>query len=476
MTPFIGRKQELAGLEELLKKKSASLVVISGRRRIGKSRLAEEFGRSFSKTYIFAGLPPTAGVTANDQKNEFIRQMREYAIPRLGGNDWGDLFKDLSEKCRRGRLLIVLDEISWMGKGDTTFLGKLKNAWDQHFKKNPQLILMISGSQSTWIEKNILNSSGFVGRISYQLSLEELALWECNQFWNPKEHLVSPYEKLKLLAVTGGVPRYLEEIQVSSPAEENIKRLCFRPEGLLFHEFEQIFSDLFSRRSKKYKMIVTLLAQRDTTMEEITQALGRAKGGDVSGYLEDLCKTGFVTRDFTWNIKDAQISRLSRYRLSDNYVRFYLKFIAPNRQKILSGVGGLLPPAWLSILGLQFENLVLSKKNRLRVFDCLGIPPHEIVLSNRFFQTKTRSRRGCQVDFMVQTKFNTLYVCEIKFSHQKIGGEIVAELREKIDRLEMARNFSVRPVLIHVNGVSPAVGESDFFSHIIDFGDLLKPA
>src|SRR3989338_8828761 len=119
--------------------------------------------------------------------------------------------------------------------------------------------MILSGSQSTWIEKNILSSSGFVGRISYQLTLEELYLPECNQFWASRKDKISAYEKLKLLSVTGGVPRYLEEIQVNLSAEENIRRLCFRPEGLLFNEFEQIFSDLFSKRSDKYKRMTTLL-------------------------------------------------------------------------------------------------------------------------------------------------------------------------------------------------------------------------
>lgn len=473
MTAFIGRQAELAGLKGLLEKTSASLVVIKGRRRIGKSRLAEEFGRSFTKAYLFSGLPPTSGVTRDHQKEEFIRKMREYGIPGLGGEDWGDIFKDLAVHCRRGRILLVLDEISWLGMKDPTFLGKLKTAWDTGFSKNPHLVMILSGSQSTWIEQNILNSSGFVGRISYQLTLEELSLSECNQFWHPRTHLISPYEKLKLLAVTGGVPRYLEEIQPHLSAEANIKRLCFQPEGFLFHEFDQIFSDLFSKRSETYKAIVNRLSEGDALLADMATALGRSKGGDVSTYLDDLCTSGFVTRDYTWDLKGAATSKLSRYRLSDNYVRFYLRCIEPNRRKILSGLAGELPSAWFSIMGLQFENLVLSKKNRLRLFECLNIPFHEIVMSNPFFQTKTREREGCQVDFMIQTKFNTLYLCEIKFKKQPITSEIVQEVSQKIKRLQIHRNFSVRPVLIHVNGVSDSVIESEFFSHIIDFGELL---
>jgi len=384
MTPFIGRQIELNGLKGLLEKKSASLVVIKGRRRIGKSRLAEEFGQSFSQCFLFEGLPPTTGTTSDHQKKEFLRQMKEYRIPFFGSEDWGDIFTDLAKYVQKGKILIVLDEISWLGLKDPTFLGKLKTAWDQHFKKNPHLVMILSGSQSTWIEKNILRNSGFVGRISYQLTLGELSLAECNQFWGSKKDSISPYEKLKILSITGGVPRYLEEVLPHLSAEENIRRLCFQPEGFLFHEFEQIFSDLFSKRSENYRMIVERLAEDDAMMEDIVKRLGRSKGGDIGQYLDDLCQTGFVTRDHTWSIKDAQPSKLSRYRLSDNYSRFYLKYISPNRHKIETGLVDVLPPSWLSVIGLQFENLVLNKKNRLQLFNHpSGNPPLQSFFSDQ---------------------------------------------------------------------------------------------
>ncbi|MBI2335551.1 MAG: ATP-binding protein [Deltaproteobacteria bacterium] len=474
MTHFVGRKEEMEGLRALMEKRSASLAVIKGRRRIGKSRLGEEFSRFFQQAFFFSGLPPTKGIMAQHQRDEFQRKMHHYRIPSLGSQDWGDLFEAVAQKCHAGRILVVFDEISWMGMKDPTFLGKLKTVWDNDFKKNQKLILILSGSQSTWIEKNILSSSGFVGRISYILTLEELSLPECNQFWFKQKLLVSAYEKLKILNITGGVPRYLEEIQPQKTAEENIKHLCFRPEGFLFNEFEQIFSDLFSKRSDKYKKIVGLLCEKKASIEVIAKVLGRKKGGDISHCLDDLCKTGFITRDYTWDIKTASPSKLSRYRLSDNYVRFYLKYIEPAKKKILRGAAGELPSSWLSIMGLQFENLVLGRKNRPLLFKRLGIASHEVLWSDPYFQTKAGAREGCQIDFLIQTKFNTLYLCEIKFHGRPVQKEVVRQVEDKIRRLQIPRGFSVRPVLIHVNGVDDSVLESDFFSNIIDFSTLLS--
>ena len=103
----------------------------------------------------------------------------------------------------------------------------------------------------------------------------------------------------------------------------------------------------------------------------------------------------------------------------------------------------------------------------------LGIDPSEIVNDNPFFQRKSSDRQGCQIDHMIQTKFGTCYLCEIKFSAQEIPKSIIDEVKQKIKSLALPKNMSIRPVLIHVNGVDDYVRDSDFFSSIIDFQELL---
>ncbi len=471
-TPFYGREDELNRLQYLLKKKSSSLVVIKGRRRIGKSRLILEFSNRM-RSLIFTGLPPEEKTTAQTQRDYFVSQMGHLVGVRgIKADDWADLFWHLSKETQKERVLIVFDEINWMGSQDPTFLGKLKSAWDLYFKNNPKLILILSGSMSGWIEKNILSSTGFMGRISLNLTVDELPLPVCNQFWRKKSKLISPYEKFKILSVTGGVPRYLEEIDPDLTAEENIQMLAFRKGGLLVEEFDRIFSDLFSRRSARYKQIVKSLVKGKANLNQICHAIDMEKGGTISEYLEDLVETGYVARDHTWLIKNSRESKLCTFRLKDNYLRFYLKYIEPHRNQIEKNHIKTLPPAWLTIMGIQFENLVLNNFHRL--YEILGLSDvDEIIYDNPYFQRTTKYHLGCQIDYMIQTKFNTLYVCEIKFSQEKIGKKVIEEVKEKINRLHTPKKFSFRPVLIHVNGVMDSVVESDFFAKIIDFGELL---
>lgn len=471
---FIGRKRELEQLSRLLNKPTASLVVVKGRRRIGKSRLIQEFGKSM-KMFTFSGLAPTEKMTLKEQLHEFGWQLgKALGQPAFKDDNWNDLFLRLAHNTREGRVLILLDEISWMGSEDPNFLGKLKNAWDLEFKNNPNLILVLCGSVSAWIEKNIVSHTGFLGRISLNLNLEELPLSDCNKFW-PTSQRISSFEKFKVLSVTGGVPKYLEEINYKISAEENIKNLCFEPSGLLFKEFEQIFSDIFLNRSAAYKKIVESLAAGKLAPDEIYKKLGTNKSGVISEYLDDLVKSGFLYRDFTWSLKNGKRSKLSRYRICDNYLRFYLKNIEPYKDRIergdfLTGVANTLS-SWESIMGLQFENLVVN--NRKRIKEIIDIQPHEVVYDNPFFQRKTKLQMGCQIDYLIQTKFNTLYICEIKFSKKPIPIDIIQEIEKKIRRLQTPKYFTCRPVLIHVNGVDEKVKESDYFSKIIDFSECL---
>ncbi len=470
---FIGREKELRALSQCLKKKRAQLVVIRGRRRIGKSRLAEEFGKRFSKTYIFSGLAPQGNVTAQMQREEFARQVADlFDVARPQADDWGDLFRTLAALTEGKELLLVLDEITWMGGKDPTFLGKLKIAWDLSFKKNPKLFLILSGSISSWIEKNILSSTGFLGRISYDLVLRPLPLSDCNLFWGAHKDRISAWEKCKILSITGGIPRYLEEIDPTLPAEEVVAALCFEPGGLLFREFENIFSDLFARRSETYQAIMHQLVEGSKALSDICALLKIQKTGVISTYLEDLVTAGFLARDSTWHIKTAKESKLSRYRISDNYARFYLKYVEPNRSRIESGSFGKLH-SWESIMGLQFENLVLC--HRPSIWRLLRLNPSEIIYDNPYFQRKTRDRKDCQIDYLIQTRFGTLYLCEIKFSKEPIGLEVIKEVEQKIEKIDRPKHHSVRPVLIHVNGVKNSLLEKNFFSHVIDFGEFLEP-
>ncbi len=476
MKKFIGRKKEIEQLKSLYGKSTSSLVVIKGRRRTGKSTLIQEFAKG-KKLFKFTALPPTTEITAQMQRQEFADKLsQEFNFPKLVASDWYELFQALAKEIAHKEYIIAFDEISWMGSEDPTFLGKLKNAWDLLFKDNKKIIFILCGSVSTWIEKNIIKSTGFFGRISLYITLKELSLAESKEFLENYGFKGNDYEVLKILSITGGIPWYLEQVRGNLSADANIQHLCFDKSGVLVNEFDLIFNDLFSTNNLTYRNIVELLSSQQLDFNDIVQKLGYAKSGVLSEYLSNLIEAGFLTRDFTWSLKTKKKSALSHFRLSDNYLRFYLRYIAKNKQKILNDTFNTLPisttPGWDAFIGLQFENLVL--KNRRQIIDLLKIDPNTIICDNPFFQRKTAITKGCQIDYLIQTKYNMLYACEIKFSTNPIGQKTADEVKEKIQRLSIPRGYGVCPVLIHVNGVSDSVYASEYFGNIIDFTALLS--
>lgn len=476
MAPFIGRATELAELKKLQCRNVASLVVLEGRRRIGKTRLVEEFARG-QRFIQLCGLPPASRADAQAQRDQFARQLAaQTGVPKMTSGDWGTLFELLARQTARGRVIVLLDEISWMASGDDNFLGKLKIAWDYHLSKNPRLLLILCGSVSSWIQQHIVSSTAFLGRPSRDIKLDELTLPQCNQFW-PSKARISAYDKLKILSVTGGVPRYLELVDVNASAEENIRALLFSRNSPLLNDFDFIFSDTFGARHQIYRQIIRSLLKRPAPLMKILKRMGRTKTGDYSEYLRDMVGAGFLARDYTWHIGTGDLSKLSRFRLKDNFVRFYLRYVARNRARIESGrfahrsEGSL--PGWDSWLGLQFENLVVNNPDQ--VIRRLGVPFEDVVSAGPYFQPKTDSQQGCQIDLGIQTRFNTLYVCEIRQSRSQITSKVIEAVERKIARLKLPKRFTALPVLIHVNGVRQEVVDRRYFAKIIDFGELLAP-
>lgn len=473
---FIGRESELATLNSVLRKKTASLVVVKGRRRVGKSRLIEEFAKKLT-FYRFMGLAPNDKITAQDQRDHFSFQLNQQTgLPEIKTDDWSKLFSLLFERTKTGRVIVFFDEITWMAADDPTFLSKLHHAWEAYYKNNLEFILILCGSVSAWIEKNILSSTGYFGRISINLTLKELPLNYSNALLMSVGFKGSNYEKLMLFAVMGGIPWYLEQVDPGLSAIENIKKLCFTKDGLLVNDFKFIFHDLFGAlRGKVHRNIIDALADGPADYEKISSGVNYISSGPFSEYLNELILSGFICRDYIWAIKTGKTSSLSKYRLSDNYLRFYIKYIAPKLDQIdkqqFINIALASLPGWDSIIGLQFENLVLN--NRALMYQALQLDPNHVVNDNPYFQRKNKVQNGCQIDYLIQTKFNTLYICEIKFSTKTLTNKVINEVKEKINKLKLPKEFSCLPVLIVANEVSQKIVEENYFAKIIDLRDFL---
>jgi len=468
---FIGRKHELDLLEEQVQKKKATMIAILGRRRIGKSTLVKHCASLMKiPCFEFIGLAPRAGLTKQDQLKHFAEKLASFmGVKSVSFDDWGQALGMLAQLPLKKRSLILLDEISWMGGKDPDFAGKLKEKWDSTLSQNNNIILVLCGSVSSWIECNILSGTGFAGRVSLEINLGELSISESCELLREKKKNLSIPEMAKLLAITGGVPRYLEEMNPKETAEDNIKLRCFNNSGFLFSEFDKIFSEVFGKKHKLYEKILLALQSRPLGPSEIAKELNIPLNGDLTDCLKDLDLGGFVKNDHTWNFKGTE-SRLSRVRVSDSYARFYLKYIHPRKSRIikkpLTKKDSFDFLHWETIFGYQFENLIQNNAHQL--IDILQIPSADIIQMGPYFQTQTKIKKGVQIDYLILCKQNILHLVEIK-SGTKITNEIISEVKEKIKRLKTPKGFSIRCHLVHLGELSEKIIEEDFFDKIISF-------
>ncbi len=472
---FFGREYYLERLAELLAKPMASVVTCRGRRRIGKSTLFEEFARRNGCRFLkMEGLTPGGKIGDADQRAAFAQQLaRQSRLPEVVPANWSQAFQ-LAESVISDEewTVLLLDEISWMGGKSRTFAGDLKIAWDNLFRKHPRLVLVLCGSVSSWLTENIVKSTGFLGRRSLDFVLPELPPSDAAKFWGEAAERRSSREIFDMLAVTGCVPRYLEEMNPALTVDENVRRMCFLRDGYLFSDFENIFDRIFGRRAVRKRRILGAIADGAKTVSEVATALKLERNGTLSADLKELDTAGFVASDGGINPETGEAALQVRYRIKDCYSRFYLKYVAPERERVEKGLFEQIAlsqlPGWETMLGLQFETLVLNNfKTILKRMGLSGVN----ILSAAPYARRGRRGEGCQIDLLVQTE-SSAYVVEIKRRRQVLA-DIEDEVRAKVARLPLRKGISVRTALVYEGELAPSIVRRGYFDFLIPADTLL---
>ena len=474
---FYGRNDILDRLMSLFKKRTSSLVTCRGRRRIGKSTLIEVFAQRADARFIkIEGLKPRPKLSNADELANFAAQLAaQTGCETTPPANWLNAFIRLGKEIDDSqRTVVLLDEVSWMAYYDNMFSGTLKIAWDNYFKKHPRLVLVVCGSVSTWIRDNIIEDGSFYDRRSLDIIVPELPLSECVKFWGKTASRIDRREIIDVLSVTGGVPRYLEEIEPGATAVENLNRLCFLPKSLLREDFDEMFSDVIIRQPMFTATVMRSLVDGAHSVTEIAKSLGLEKGGRISEALSQLEEAGIVASDSGKNPESGKDARMVKYRLRDNYSRFYLRYIEPEKTAIDKGTFALGSldslDGWDSVMGLAFENLVVNNVRDLMV--PLGLGTAHVTSAAPYSRVGSRNgKRGVQADLLVQTH-RSMCVVEVK-RQREIGRDVIDEVEEKVRRIPHRDGISVRTALVYEGHLAPIVEADGYFDAVIPFRTLL---
>ncbi|MGN7784971.1 AAA family ATPase [Niabella sp. 22666] len=432
MSKFVGRKYELNILQESLHNNSSELIAIYGRRRVGKTFLVRAFFRkhlAFEVSGLYNG-------NMNDQIRNFTHEIhkKDRALKSETPADWLASFSlletYLTKLKKPGKKVIFIDEFPWMATARSKFLMAFENFWNHYCTKRKDLIVVICGSAASYmIQKIIKNKGGLHNRITRQIRLLPFTLGETQQFLKSRGINYTLYDITQIYMAMGGVPHYLEKLRKGASVAQNIDHLCFQKDGTLKNEFNQLYASLFDDSEKHLTIIKTLAnSNKGITRLELARQSGIASGGDLSLKLEELIESGFISEYPYYGNK----KQLTLYRLSDEYSKFYLKFIQNNRN---SGSGTwqklYKSSSYVSWAGFSFETLCL--KHIMQIKRALRI--------DAIFSTNSSWFNDlAQIDLLINRDDNIMNQCEIKFYNAPftIDKQYYLNLKNKTAALQQA--------------------------------------
>ena len=476
MNRFVGRIEEIETLLQSFNTSKGTLNIIKGRRRIGKSTLIKELPVRDSKVTLryLTSSPPKKTLTDEQERIAYAEQVkREFTLPYTPPHEtWAALIYFVVSQCNDPHTILAIDEVNWLArKSKTPIEHILWEVWERDCAHKANFMMILSGSLASWMEKSIIASEGFVGRISVNMVLRELPLNNVRELFGSEHKKLPNRDIIKLLCAFGGVPLYLNHIDPNLTAEGNLLKLAYKRTGAFNNEFNQMFNELFSAENKIYRHILEVIGTSKSALmaREVAEKIERHYTGRINQALSDLCEVGFLKQEHTWNTKTHKFGRTAKFRIADNYTAFFFRSISKQNEIAQRTQREAVPDNLASILGLQFENLVSN--NSYYLMEKLNIT--DPVFVGGYFQTQTQRQNGCQIDLLIQTK-HRLYVCECKMLADKVQKSIIKEVEQKIAKLTYDGSMAVCPVLIHANGVVDSVVKENYFHHIIDMSEALR--
>jgi uncharacterized protein len=411
----IGREAEVEKLTSLLYNNSANLMVMYGRRRVGKSYLIKTV---FANKIMFQ-FTGVHHVKDEIQMQEFCKELQKqcklkYTLTNL--TNWFDIFAAFatilhSKRNSKKKIIVVLDEFPWMETVSNNFLAAFEHFWEQRVSTQQNVAIILCGSAAGWMLKNIINNrGGLYNRITHTILLEPFNLYETELFLKHKKIFLNHYQISQLYMAWGGIPHYLNQAKAGYSATQLIDKICFDKQGELYNEFAELFKSLFANAEKNLSIIYKLAEKpQGLTRTQLLKLCKMQSGGTATDLLDELKACGFINT----YIPFGKVVKDSIYKLVDEFILFYIKFMAPNRN---AGVGTWQilyeTQAWKSWSGLAFETM--CQKHLFAIKQHLAIAG--IYTTDAAWKSKDSK---AQIDLVIDRNDKCINLCEMKYYEEQ---------------------------------------------------------
>ena len=365
---FIGRKQELQFLEDKYKSNGGQLVVLYGRRRVGKTETLREFCKG--KPHVFYSCRE---VSDKLQLQSFSDKLLKENIPASNYvkefADWETAFKSVLDlPYGNDKKLLVIDEFPYMCRGNTGIPSTIQNLWDSLFK-DENVMIVLCGSAMSFIEKELLaEKNPLYGRATGIYKMEAMGFYDAVQFF-PK---YSDRDKVIAYSVLGGIPHYLRQFDPGMSLEDNIKKNILTKGCVLYSEVEFLLRQEL-RETPLYNSIIEAVALGNTKLNDISMKSLVDDTSKTSVYLKNLIELEIIEREFSVDAGTKEKANVSRglYHLTDNFFRFWYAFVFTNYSELEAGdVDGVfeyaIKPSLHEFASLSFEEVCREYVRKLQ--------------------------------------------------------------------------------------------------------------
>ena len=334
MHTFIGRTSEIQTLNTYQQRNESALLIVYGRRRVGKTRLLTHWLKTKPIAHALYWVAQPDSATA--QLRQFSQALYRFEHPEgtvltdFSYQSWEQAFEQVARLAEKERFTLIIDEFTYLLARTPELAGLLQNMWDHHLKQK-NIMLILSGSHLGMMQKQILDyQAPLYGRASAQLHVQPLPFGTTRLYFPNYDAA----ERVAIYAMFGGIPAYWERLDQTISISENIRQQLLTANNLMQAEPRLLLQD-FVREPDNYIALFNAIANGYRTQKEIKTFTGLAQG-HVSSYLSVLEAAGFIERRIpvTANVK----SRQSRYHISDPYLRFYYRFLASRQTQLALGI------------------------------------------------------------------------------------------------------------------------------------------
>jgi len=428
---FIGREKELQELNRFYSRNDFQMIVLYGRRRVGKTTLLKEFTKDKSAVLFFSE-------QSNEKLNleKISRELFDHFEEKHLENftSWDKVFGYVGEKSTHERFILVLDEFPYLAESNKTILSILQHYIDNQLK-DTKLYLVLCGSYVGFMEREVLGAkSPIFGRRTAQLHLKPFDYYDSAQFLQN----FSNEDKVQLYAAFGGTPRYLSEIDNALSVGENLYYHYLIPTGYLYEETNLLLQQEL-REPGVYNAIVGAIASGAVKLNEIHLKTGE-DAAKCAKYLSTLVNLGIVKKELPLGEKET--SRKNLYRLADNMFYFWYRFVGPNKALIETDAGDIVlekrvMPFFSEYIGPVFEEVC---RDFLFRQNSQGKLPFLFTRIGRWWGNDVDKKQQIEID-LIATDQSTAMFCECKWRNEAVNEKILNQLIEKSNSFHSETNY-----------------------------------